>query len=86
MGSNGTGPAKGLGEGWAGETGGGGGAPGSLVDTVNTLVREIEAFKWERVAEPIWAARVEVASVYFRKRARIAVAPRPAEAQVALAA
>jgi hypothetical protein len=53
---------------------------------VNTLVREIEAFKWERVAEPIWAARVEVASVYFRKRARIAAAPRPAEAQVALAA
>jgi hypothetical protein len=86
MGSNGTGPAKGLGEGWAGETGGSGGAPGSLVDTVNTLVREIEAFKWERVAEPIWAARVEVASVYFRKRARIAAAPRPAEAQVALAA
>jgi hypothetical protein len=85
MGINGTGPAKGLGEKRAADAAGdrGTGAAGGLIETVNTLVREIEAFKWERVAEPVWAARVEVASVYFRKRARIAPAPQPG---VALAA
>jgi hypothetical protein len=40
-----------------------------LERTVETIVSDIEAFKWERVAEPVWAARVEVAAVYFRKRA-----------------
>lgn len=45
-----------------------------LERTVETIVSDIEAFKWERVAEPVWAARVEVAAVYFRKRASRKVA------------
>lgn len=50
-----------------------------LMQTVQRIVSEIEAFKWERVAEPVWAARVEVASVYFRKRQRASVSmPRAA--------
>lgn len=39
-----------------------------LTRAVERLVSDIEAFKWERTAEPVWAARVEVAAVYFRKR------------------
>jgi len=39
-----------------------------LARTVEAIVRDIESFKWERTAEPVWAARVEVAAVYFRKR------------------
>ncbi len=39
-----------------------------LARRIDTIVSDIEAFKWERTAEPVWAARVEVAAVYFRKR------------------
>lgn len=39
-----------------------------LARAVERIVSDIEAFKWERTAEPVWAARVEVAAVYFRKR------------------
>ncbi len=54
-------------------------AAAGLMQMVQKIVSEIEAFKWERVAEPAWAARVEVASVYFRKRQTAAVAmPRAA--------
>jgi hypothetical protein len=62
-------PATGFGEGQAS------GAPprrddtaAGLMQAVQRIVSDIETFKWERVAEPVWAARVEVASVYFRKR------------------
>ncbi len=40
-----------------------------LARAIEKIVSDIEAFKWERTAEPVWAARVEVAAVYFRKRA-----------------
>lgn len=50
----------GAGRGDTGESG--------LALTVDRIVKDIESFKWERTAEPVWAARVEVASVYFRKR------------------
>lgn len=39
-----------------------------LTRRIEKIVSDIEAFKWERTAEPVWAARVEVAAVYFRKR------------------
>ncbi|CAA9315120.1 MAG: hypothetical protein AVDCRST_MAG90-713 [uncultured Microvirga sp.] len=43
-------------------------AAAGLARRIDKIVSDIEAFKWERTAEPVWAARVEVAAVYFRKR------------------
>jgi hypothetical protein len=54
-----------------------------LARRVDKIVSDIEAFKWERTAEPVWAARVEVAAVYFRKRSAGRTALRATAAKAA---
>lgn len=65
-----------------GQGGGGGGermteGAGDLLLRVATLVREIEALKRERHSDAQWSTRLELASVYFRKRRERPSGPAP---------